>query len=115
MEIHIILNGTGTSWAYFEAARKHFNLNCKITETKSIDMVVSALQAGNLVISSQHKGLFTGGGHFILLSGTNNNGGIYVKDPNKNNAVKKGYNNRIFTKKEINASASNYWIFSKNG
>lgn len=89
-------------------------MNCKITQTNSINKVVSALKEGNLVISSQHKGIFTGKGHFILLAGIDENGGIHVHDPNKTNAVKKGYNNRAFTKEEIDASASNYWIFYKS-
>ena len=33
-------------------------------------------------------------------------------DENKNNAINKGYNDRKFTKSEINAAAQNYWIFS---
>ena len=38
-------------------------------------------------------------------------GKISVKDPNKNNAINKGYNNRLFTTQEINAAAASYWIF----
>ncbi len=104
--------GEGTSWAFFDAATKHFNLNCSITETGSIDTVYNALKTGALVISSQNPGLFTGTGHFIVLSRVDSNGGIVVKDPNKNNAVNKGYNNRSFSKAEINQSAANYWIFT---
>ena len=107
------VGGIGTSWSYFEAAKSHFNLNCKIRETTSIDEVEKALKAGNLVISSQNAGLFTNSGHFIVLAGINSSGGITVKDPNKNNAVNKGYNNRTFSKSEINQSAANYWIFEK--
>ena len=59
---------------------------------------------------SQSAGIFTGGGHYIVLTGITNQG-ITVNDPNKNNAVNKGYNNRYFTINEINASAQNYWIF----
>ena len=113
-EISIILSGVGTNWSYFGAAKSHFKLNCKIIETKNINEVVNALKNGNLVISSQHKGIFTTDGHFIVLAGINSNEEIYVKDPSKKNAVKRGYNNRAFTKKEIEASRSNYWIFSKN-
>lgn len=104
--------GEGTSWSYFEAATRHFNLNCTLTTTNSIDQVVSALRSGALVISSQTAGLFTSGGHFIVLAGIDSSGGIIVKDPNKNNAINKGYNSRSFTPGEINASALNYWIFS---
>ena len=74
--------------------------------------VVNALKSGALVISSQGPGLFTEHGHFIVLAGIEGDNGIIVKDPNKNNAINKGYNDRKFTKSEINAAAQNYWIFS---
>lgn len=102
----------GTSWSYFEAAKNYFDLNCTIRTTDNIDSVESALRAGALVISSQTAGIFTSGGHFIVLAGINSDGGIIVKDPNKNNAVNRGYNDRTFTKDEISASALNYWIFT---
>lgn len=104
--------GQGTSWTYFAAAKERFNVPGNLKETTSIDEVASALKSGALVISSQSAGLFTQGGHFIVLAGIDGNDRITVKDPNKNNAVNKGYNDRKFTKSEINASAQNYWIFS---
>ena len=105
--------GAGTSWSYFAAAAKHFKLNCNVTQTTNISEVTKALQKGNVVISSQGAGLFTAKGHYIVLSGINN-GKITVKDPNKNNAVSKGYNNRAFTSAEINQAAKQYWIFNVN-
>ena len=105
------VSGAGTSWTYFSAAARHFNLNCTVTTSISIDEVANALHSGALVISSHRRGLFTNGGHYIVLSGIDSDDNITVKDPNKNNAVNKGYNNRKFTKSEINASAKNYWIF----
>lgn len=107
--------GAGTSWAYFEAAANHFNLPCTVKDLgKNINSAVEELQKGNLVISSQSAGLFTSGGHFIVLSSVDSNGGIRVRDPNKNNAVNKGYNDRVFTTSEIDQSALNYWSFAKN-
>lgn len=105
------VNGAGTAWSYFNAAAKHFNLPCTVVDLgKDINRAVEELQKGNLVISSQGPGLFTSGGHFILLSSIEN-GGIKVRDPNKNNAVNKGYESRVFSTQEINQSASNYWAF----
>lgn len=101
----------GTSWAYFPAAKNHFNLPGTMTTTSSIDEVADALKSGALVISSQSAGLFTSGGHFIVLAGIDSNDGITVKDPNKRNAIDKGYNTRKFSKAEINEAAMNYWIF----
>lgn len=104
--------GEGTSWSYFQAAKEHFGVPGTMKETNSIDEVVNALKSGALVISSQGPGLFTAHGHFIVLAGIEGDNGIIVKDPNKNNAINKGYNDRKFTKSEINAAAQNYWIFS---
>lgn len=112
------VNGAGMSWSYYQAATNYFNrkLNTNITfsATTNIDTVYTALQEGKIVISSQGPGLFTQHGHFIVLSGIDNSGGIIVKDPNRKNAETKGYNNRIFSKEEINSAAKNYWIFSNN-
>lgn len=100
--------GSGTGWAYFNAAAKHYGFSC--TQTNNFSQVEEALRNGKLVISSQGKGLFTNGGHYILL--TKSEGGrIYVNDPNKNNAINKGYNNRGFTASEITHAAKQYWIF----
>ena len=103
--------GQGTSWDYFAAAKKHFNLSGDLVQTGSIDKVVEGLQQGAYVISSQGPGLFTTSGHYIVLSGIDANGGISVKDPLKSHAINKGYNTRKFTKNEINQAAKQYWIF----
>ena len=104
------VSGQGTSWSYFSAASEHFGIS-RPKNVNSISEVVNALKSGKLVISSQNRGLFTEHGHFILLSGISSDGKISVKDPNKNNAINKGYNNRLFTTQEINAAAASYWIF----
>ena len=105
--------GSGTSWSLFAAAAKHFNLNCTVISTTSSASVVSALKAGNLVISSQRPGLFTSGGHFIVLVRYNSDNTISVMDPNKRNAVSRGYNNRHFKLSEIHNTSKNYWIFRR--
>lgn len=99
---------SGTSWAYFNAAARHYGFSCR--QTSNFSQVEEALRNGKLVISSQSKGIFTQGGHYILLTKMVD-GKIYVNDPNKNNAINKGYNNRGFTTSEITRSAKQYWIF----
>jgi len=47
------------------------------------------------------------------LRGITANGKILVNDPNKGNAVDRGYNNRAFTVQEINAANRMYFIFPK--
>lgn len=106
------INGSGTSWAYFNAAATHFQLNVNVVQKSNINDAVEALKNGKYVISSQGPGLFTRGGHYIVLAGIDSAGNITVKDPNKNNAVNKGYNNRTFTVSEISRAAKQYWIFN---
>ena len=106
------IRGRGADWDFFEAATEHFNLPCRVVRTEDIDTVVSQLRKGNLVISSQKKGLFTKKGHFILLY-MDSNGGIRVRDPNRSNAIGLGYNDRVFTKEEIDRAAKGYFIFER--
>ncbi len=106
--------GSGMSWSFPSALAKHYNLGT-VKSTNSITEVVNALKKNQPVMSSQSAGLFTRGGHIIVLRGIDGNGNILVNDPNKNNAVGKGYNNRAFTPAEIDASAANYWIFEAKG
>ena len=61
----------------------------------------------------QGPGLFTKNGHFIVLSSADANGRIMVRDPNKNNAINKGYKDRLFTSKEIDEAAKRYFIFRR--
>lgn len=103
--------GSGTSWAYFSAAASHFGLTV-VNLGNDINAAVSELQQGNLVISSQSRGIFTQGGHFILLSSLEG-GNIRVRDPNKYNAINKGYKDRLFSPSEISASGKNYWSFKR--
>lgn len=110
------VSGAGTSWSYFAAASNHFNLGVDVVQlspsSSTSDAVLQALRNGNPVICSQEPGLFTRGGHFIVLSGIDSNGKISVHDPNKNNAVNKNYNSRKFDfYSEINVTAKQYFIF----
>lgn len=105
------VGGQGTSWGYFAAAASHFGLNTTVRQVGG-SQAYTALSRGKLVISSQSPGLFTNGGHYIVLTGLDSNGKVYVNDPNKNNAVNKGYNNRTFDfASEINVTAKMYFVF----
>ncbi|MEK4006312.1 C39 family peptidase [Paenibacillus sp. FSL H3-0333] len=72
-------NNEGTSWAYFNNLATKHGLTCK--QTPRLDDAKAALSNGLLVIASMGKGHFTGGGHYILLVGINENW-IDVYDPN---------------------------------
>ena len=102
------MDNVGTYWSYFEAASKRFGVNFEGT-TDDIDEAIAALRQGKYVISSHGPGLFTRGGHFIVMAGIDPTGKVIVYDPN-------GYNNYIgtpFTRDQIAASGTNYWIFGE--
>lgn len=104
--------GAGTAYSFFEGAAIEFDLPYNVTSTRSWDTVCESLRNGIPVISSQTRGLFTKGGHFIVLAGINDEGNIHVKDPNGTNAVDRGYNERWFTRDEIDTTAYMYFIFT---
>lgn len=105
--------GAGTSWSYFEAAAKHFGCGA-VRESYDANEVLKALSDGHPVISSQHAGLFTRGGHFIVLRGVENGNKVLVNDPNDSEA--KNYINRSFDMaSEVDITSDAYFIFESTG
>lgn len=105
--------GAGTSWSYFEAAAKHFGCGA-VRESYDANEVLKALSEGHPVISSQHAGLFTRGGHFIVLRGVENGNKVFVNDPNDSEA--KNYINRSFDMaSEVDITSDAYFIFESTG
>ena len=103
----------GTSWSYFEAAAKHFGCGA-VRESYDANEVLKALSEGHPVISSQHAGLFTRGGHFIVLRGVENGNKVLVNDPNDSEA--KNYINRSFDMaSEVDITSDAYFIFESTG
>ena len=102
----------GMSYGLPPAAAKHYGLG-SVESTTSSSRMVEALRNNQPVMSSQKAGLFTSGGHLIVLRGITSEGKILVNDPNRGNAVGKKYNNRKFTVAEIQASNKRYFIWPK--
>ena len=103
--------GVGTYWSYFQAAANHFGCG-SVTQTSDANQVLQALSEGHPVISSQRAGLFTSGGHFIVLRGVTADCKVLVNDPNDNSS--KNYINREFDMmSEVHATSNAYWIFDK--
>lgn len=68
----------GTYWSAFRAVADEFNIG--YTETTDIQRALQLLQSKNYVIASCGNGLFTTGGHFIVLTELNGDT-ITVYDP----------------------------------
>lgn len=111
VEISYYMPGVGTYWSYFQAAANHFGCG-SVTQTSDANQVLQALSEGHPVISSQRAGLFTSGGHFIVLRGVTADSKVLVNDPNDNSS--KNYINREFDMmSEVHATSNAYWIFDK--
>ena len=57
----------GTYWSAFRAIADEFNI--KYSETGNIDTAIKLLRNNNYVVVSVGNGLFTTGGHFVVLVG----------------------------------------------
>ena len=69
---------SGTYWSAFRAVADEFDIEYK--ETNSLDKAVELLRDNNYIIASCGNGLFTYGGHFIVLVSVDNNT-IKIYDP----------------------------------
>ena len=106
----------GSYWILFEDSAEVLGLNLQ-ERTYDYDKVMDALANGQVVISLQRRGLFTGGGHFICLVGLTEDGKILVNDPNganynKNKTLINGFENG-FTEDQVFAAAGPCWIYEE--
>lgn len=77
----------GTSWSLWTEGVKQLGLR---GETLSLDenVMKNALDSGGLIVCSMAPGDFTTTGHFILLTGYDENG-FFVNDPNRHSTSEK--------------------------
>ena len=104
----------GSYWILFEDSAKVLGLGFQ-ERTYDTDKVMEALANGQMVVALQGKGLFTGGGHYILLTGLTEDGKITVNDPNggnwkKNRTLRTGFEEG-FKPSQIWADGGPYWIY----
>lgn len=106
----------GSYWSLFGDSAEVLGIPFE-KQTSSWSEVVQALQDGKPVVSIQNSnGIFTSGGHFILLTGITPEGKILVNDPNganyyKNATLIDGFANG-FAQSHIQVGSSGaYWIY----
>lgn len=98
--------GEGTSWGLFEqGSASHFGLNSTEVAPGSYSTAYDALKNGYPVVASMHAGHFTGGGHFIVLTGVDTDGQVLINDPNPATGINK------YPMEGIADEANQFWIF----
>ncbi len=102
-------NGTDGMIFNYEPSGMGFFLREKTHEPS---VAKAALEEGQIVISVQHKGYWTRGGHYIVLEDINEEGLIQVRDSNIYNYGKiHAHKEDRHTWGNIVAAGSGYWIF----
>lgn len=101
------VDGDGTSWKLFTTGCANWGLRSHEVP-KNEEQLKSALSAGQPVIISVKKGMFTNGGHIMVLAGTGASGNLIVHDPNN-----RAYSSRTFTYSEIEDQIAALWAFEK--
>lgn len=102
-------NGTDGMIFNYEPAVLGFYLKEKTYEPS---VAKAALAEGHIVISIQHKGYWTSGGHYIVLEKMNEDGLIQVRDSNIYNYGKiDAHKEDLHTWGSITGAGSGYWIY----
>ena len=74
---------SGTNPGFFRKFASQLNLGYQEVSKSQASQVVEALKTGkSMVIAHMGQGHFTNGGHYIVLSAVNQQGQVYVHDPN---------------------------------
>ncbi|MCD8083869.1 MAG: C39 family peptidase, partial [Clostridiales bacterium] len=100
------VSSSGQSWDIFPNVANYYGIHCAQINSGSI---IASLQAGRPVIMSCKPGIFTSGGHFIVLTGYDATTGlIYVNDPNGSHA---SYSLNGYTLSTIKSQGKGWWSF----
>ena len=115
------VRNAGSKWSLIKDSAEVLGIEMDLSDSPngewySWSKVREALENGQPVICLQKKSIFTGGGHFIVLTGITEDGRILVNDPNAHNWTKNatmadGFANG-FTESQIRAGACAYWIYA---
>ena len=103
--------GAGMTHDVWDLVAEHYGF-IYVGQANGIDEACNELKNNRVIINSQGPGIFTGGGHFIVLSGLWSDGSIRVNDPNDSSW--KNYKDRHFTKLDISISSGSnttYYVF----
>lgn len=85
-----------------------------IKKSDNAEEAYQALQDGYMVVNLQHKGYWTGGGHYILLEKLTEDGSVQVRDTTVYNYGRiKGHLEDKHSWSSIVQASAGYWIFDR--
>lgn len=97
----------GTDWSYFPMIAEDYGISCEESAVSS-ENIINSLSEGNTIIMSMGPGTFTKTGHFIVLTGINEDGTISVADPNSEERSNTTYDVSTFVNE-----GSEMWSFNE--
>ena len=102
-------NGQGANGTLFAAAAEEWDVGEVQTATKdNKDEIRDALRNGSPIIAYMGPGIFTSGGHFIVLTGIDENDKVSINDPGDANKEKTTWDLDVILE---NANYNGFWIF----
>ena len=103
----------GTAYTLMTEAPAAMDYYCT-RQTSSWTEAMAALAEGHFVITLQHGGYWTRGGHYLLITSINEEGQITIRDSNLYNYGKlQGHKDGYFDQTTIPKNAVKYWIYEK--
>ena len=101
------VSGSGTSWTFMSEGCAHFGL--KAEELPLVKQyMINAIEEGRPIVCAMAPGDFTTNGHYIILTGYDEERGFTVNDPNS--PIRSGQH---WTYEQLEGQISNLWAFSK--
>lgn len=100
----------GTSWGFFADMADEYNLDLEYLQTGNADEAFNWMlgKEDPLVICSMDPGIWTNGGHFILLWKVFENGEVHINDPNSTEDYK-----IVNSFKNVRNQCKQYFCFNK--
>lgn len=101
-----LVEGVGTAWSLMTDGARKFGIRSKVISL-SEQSIIKNLKKGHPIIATMGPGHFTTQGHYIVLTGINDDGKIIVNDSDSKERSNKTWDIDILLKE-----AKNVWAFS---
>jgi len=101
-----LVDGVGSSWTLMTERAGHFGLKSKELSLNE-EAIIGTLKKGQPIIPSMGPGTFTSGGHYLVLTGVDDNNKIIINDSNSKIKSSRTWDIDVFMNE-----AQNLWTFT---